>query len=217
MTAPTSHRLLPKYCPTSAQLVAHGPVGGSLVCHFFDQFSAPLLDHFWPPEWSHNPPTIDAKLLPHRASKFTSFMAHFCPPLASERERCWAQNLEFSLAFAIYYENRLFSFLVVSVSSFAPPPGLNSSTQNIRHSTKKCIQTRAEIHPDVLNCVATFWLHFGTHVGSTLAPFFVKMSQPKCSPLAFFLPCSLFGPRARQSEPIVYPLWTPTAPQTTPK
>ena len=98
-----------------------------------------------------------------------------------------------------------------------PPPGLNSSTQNIRHSTNKCIQTRAEIHPDVLNCVATFWLHFGTHFGSTLAPFFVKMSQPKSSPLAFFLPCSIFGPRARQSEPLVDPLWTPTAPQTTPK
>jgi hypothetical protein len=48
-------------------------------------------------------------------------MAHFCPPLASESERCWAQNLDFSVAFAIYYANRLFSFLVVSASSFAPP------------------------------------------------------------------------------------------------
>jgi hypothetical protein len=97
-------------------------VGDLFGGHCFDQFSAPLLDHFWPPEWSQNPQTIDGKLLPHSASIFTSFMAHFCPPLASESERCWAQNLDFSLAFAIYYANRLFSFLVVSASSFAPPP-----------------------------------------------------------------------------------------------
>jgi hypothetical protein len=106
-------------------------------------------------------------------------MAHFCPPLASERERCWAQNLEFSLAFAIYYANRLFSFLVVSASSFAPPWAQFKHTKHPTFHQQKCIQTRAEIHPDFLNCVATFWLHVGTHFGSTLAPFFVKMSQPK--------------------------------------
>jgi hypothetical protein len=50
-------------------------------------------------------------------------MAHFCPPLASERERCWAQNLDFSLAFAIYYANR-FVFLSRRFSLlFCPPLG----------------------------------------------------------------------------------------------
>jgi hypothetical protein len=58
-----------------------------------DHFSAPLLDHFWPPEGSKNRPKNDAKLLPHRASKFTSFLAHFWPPLASESERCWLKIL----------------------------------------------------------------------------------------------------------------------------
>ena len=137
--------------------------------HFFDQFSAPLLDHFWPPEWSQNPPTIDAKLLPHRASKFTSFMAHFCPPLASERERCWAQNLDFSLAFAIYYANRLFSFLVVSASSFAPPWAQFKHTKhptfhqkmhlNTCRDSSRCPQLCCHV---LATCWNPFWLHCGT-------------------------------------------------------
>jgi hypothetical protein len=137
-------------------------VGGSFFCHFFDQFSAPLLDHFWPPEWSQNPPTIDAKLLPHRASKFTSFMAHFCPPLASERERCWAQNLDFSLAFAIDYANRLFSFLVVSASSFAPPLGSIQA-----HKTSDIPPTNASKHVPRFIQISSIVL---PRVGSMLEP-----------------------------------------------
>ena len=32
-----------------------------------------------------------------------------------------AQNIDFILVFVVYYANRIFSFLVVSASSFAPP------------------------------------------------------------------------------------------------
>ena len=93
----------------------------------------------------------------------------FWPPPASESGRCRALNLDSSLGFAMYYANRVFSFLIASASSFAPPWARfwqpKQPEIHLKLHPNTC-RNSSRFHPLFFHFLVPFWSPFWDHFGT---------------------------------------------------